>query len=130
MKIMVGYTGGIKGSKALTIARDFAISQKATVYIVTSMEGGISEVASDIVKTQKGLDYAQSFMEDKNIKCKSIQSVQGLSPGEDIVRFAKEKRIDHIFLSIKKTSRVEKIILGSTARYVILKANCPVTTIK
>ena len=35
-----------------------------------------------------------------------------------------------IFLGIRKKSKVQKAILGSTAQHIILKAACPVTTIR
>jgi nucleotide-binding universal stress UspA family protein len=38
--------------------------------------------------------------------------------------------VDEIFVGVKKRSRVEKMILGSTAQHVILNASCPVTTVK
>jgi len=64
------------------------------------------------------------------LECEAQQSVSGLSPSEDLVKFAKENEIDQIFLGIRKKSRAQKAILGSTSRDVILKAPCPVTTIK
>ena len=51
-------------------------------------------------------------------------------PGEDIVLFAQENDIDHIYVGIHKKSRTSKLILGSTAQYIILKANCPVISVK
>jgi nucleotide-binding universal stress UspA family protein len=53
-----------------------------------------------------------------------------LSPGEDIVKFAEDNAIDFIFVGIEKKSRAQKILLGSTAQYIILKAGCPVVTVK
>jgi nucleotide-binding universal stress UspA family protein len=55
---------------------------------------------------------------------------RGLTPGEDLVRFAEENQIDRIFVGIEKKSRTSKLILGSTAQFVILKAPCPVITTK
>ncbi len=69
-------------------------------------------------------------VETSGLKCDAQQSVRGLSAGEDIVKYAEENEIDHIILGIKKKSRAQKAILGSTARYVILKSPCPVTTTK
>jgi len=129
MKIMVGYNGGEVGKRALLLARDWAEQFNAFVYVITSMEGGASEKQSDIVKAQEGLDFAENIMKKKGIACDARQSVQGLSPGEDLVKFARTMEIDHIFLGVRKKSRAEKMILGSTARYVILKADCPVTTV-
>ncbi|MCG8683913.1 MAG: universal stress protein [Desulfobacterales bacterium] len=130
MKILVGYDGGEVGRLALSLARDMAGIRSAFVYVVTSMHGGASERQADIERVEKGLEFAQSFMENSGIQCESQQSVRGMSAGEDLVKFAKENDIDHIFLGIRKKSRAQKAILGSTARYVILKAPCPVTTVK
>ncbi|HCY87996.1 MAG TPA: response regulator receiver protein [Desulfobacteraceae bacterium] len=130
MKILVGYDGGEVGRMALSLARDMAGIRSAFVYVVTSMTGGSSERRADIEKAEKGLEFARIFMENSGIQCECQQSVRGLSAGEDLVKFAKENDIDHIFLGIRKISRAQKAILGSTARYVILKAPCPVTTVK
>ncbi|MDD9301828.1 MAG: universal stress protein [Desulfobacter sp.] len=130
MKILVGYDGGEVGRLALSLARDMAGIHPAVVYVVTSMVGGSSERQADIEKAEQNLEFAKSFMENSGIQCDAQQSVRGLSPGEDLVRFAAENEIDHIFLGIRKKSRAQKAILGSTARHVILKAPCPVTTVK
>ncbi len=130
MKILVGYDGGEEGRLALSLARDMAGFHSAFVYVVTSMQGGSSETQADIEKAEKDLAFAQELMENSGIQCECQQSVRGFSPGEDLVNFARENDVDHIFLGIRKKSRAQKAILGSTARYVILKAPCPVTSIK
>jgi len=129
INIMVGYNGGEVGELALSLARDYAKTNNAFVYILTSLEGGASEKASDITKAEKDLNFAKALMEDAGIQCDAQQSVRGLSAGEDLVKFAEDNQIGHIFIGIKKTSRVQKALLGSTSRYVILKAPCPVTTV-
>ncbi|WP_299980402.1 universal stress protein [Desulfobacula sp.] len=130
MKILVGYNGGEVGRLSLSLARDFAKTNNAFVYIVTSMEGGASEKQSDIIEAEQGLDFAGKLMKDSGIEYDVQQSVRGLSPSEDLVKFAEENEIAQIFLGIKKKSKAQKAILGSTSRYVILKAPCPVTTVK
>ena len=129
MKIMVGYNGGDVGKRALSLARDYAKTFNAFVYIITSMEGGNSEKPSDIVNAQDQLDDAKKFMLDAGIECEAQQSVRGMSPGEDLINFANENDISHIFLGLKKKSRAQKVLLGSTSAYIILKASCPVTTV-
>lgn len=130
MKILVGYNGGEYGRLALILARDFSRKHNAFVYVVTSMEGGASEKPSDIQRAEEGLKFAKKIMTDAGLECAAEQSVRGLSPAEDLVKFAEEHDIDQIFIGIKKKSQAQKAILGSTARYVILKAPCPVTTTK
>jgi len=129
MKIMVGYNGGEVGVRALELARDYALLCKAEVHVMTSMEGGPKEKIADVQKADADLKFAKELMDAANLTCTAEQSVRGFSPGEDIVELAREKNINHIFLGIKKKSRAQKLIMGSTARYVILKAHCPVTTI-
>lgn len=53
-----------------------------------------------------------------------------LSPEEQMVRFAEKENIDQMFIGIKKKSRVGKLVFGSIAQYMILKAQCPVVTVK
>ncbi|RLC19857.1 MAG: response regulator receiver protein [Deltaproteobacteria bacterium] len=130
MKILVGYNGGEVGRMALSLARDFAKTNNAFVYIITSMEGGASEKQSDILKAEQDIEFAKKLMENSGVECDAQQSVRGLSPAEDLIKFAEENDIDQIFLGIKKKSRAQKALLGSTSRYVILKAPCPVTTVK
>ncbi|MCK5312349.1 MAG: universal stress protein [Desulfobacteraceae bacterium] len=129
MKIMVGYNGGDVGRRALSIAREYAKTFNAFVYIITSMEGGTSEKQSDIAKAQEDLDFASNFMQDAGVECEARQSVRGLSPGEDLVKFANDNEIAHIFLGVRNKSRAQKVLLGSISSYVILKASCPVTTV-
>jgi nucleotide-binding universal stress UspA family protein len=130
MKILVGYNGGEAGRLALSLAKDYAKTFNGFVYIVFSMEGGTSEKQSDIIRAEETLDLARTIMVEAGIDHEAQQSVRGLSPGEDLVKFAEENQIEHIFLGIKKKSKVQKTILGSTAQYILLQAPCPVTTVR
>ena len=53
-----------------------------------------------------------------------------LTPGEQLVKFAEDQKLDQIFLGIAKKSKVGKLIFGSTAQYIILHAPCPVVTVQ
>jgi nucleotide-binding universal stress UspA family protein len=56
--------------------------------------------------------------------------IRGLAPGEDLVRFAKENDVDLVVVGVKRRSKVGKLLMGSTAQFVIIKAPCPVLSIK
>ena len=129
MKFLVGYNGSDVSKAALSLARTYADLFGAEVLVVTSMAGGSSEKPDDIGKATKDLDYAEKFFQEKNIPCKAFQLVRGMSPGEDLVIFAKENNVDQIFVGIEKKSKTQKIILGSNAQYIILKAPCPVVSV-
>jgi nucleotide-binding universal stress UspA family protein len=53
-----------------------------------------------------------------------------MTSGEDLVEFAEENKIDEIIVGVKRRSKVGKLLMGSTAQYVILNASCPVVTVK
>ena len=130
MKFLVGYNGTDEAKAALSLARDFAQTFNAIVFVMASMEGGAGEKPEDIARAEQDLREAKDFFDEQGIECETHQMARGLAPGEDLVRFAEENQIDQIFVGIEKKSRTSKLILGSTAQFVILKAPCPVITTK
>lgn len=130
MKILVGYNETGASKAALALAREHALFFNARVLIATSMEGGSGETVDDIASADKSLNEAGRFMKEKGVEYETHQLARGMAPGEDLVRFAVENKVDLVFVGVKKKSRTQKIILGSTAQYIILKAPCPVTTVK
>ncbi len=130
MKYLVGYDSGPAARRALRLASDQAQKSGALVYVVTSMGGGGKEDPDEIQNTEEDLRKAKDLLLKLKIQCETVQLARGLSAGEDLVKFAEDNSIDLIFLGIKKRSRTSKILLGSTAQYIILKGPCPVTTTK
>ena len=130
MKILVGYNGSEVSKAALSQAKSYAKMYDALVYVVVSLEGGVGEKIEEISEAADNLKFAQDFLERDGIRCKTEQLVRGLMPGEDLVKYANENEIDHLFVGIEKKSKTRKMLLGSTAQYIILKAPCPVTSVK
>ena len=130
MNILVGYNASYVSKSALELARKHAKAFDGKVYVMISSEGGSKEKLEDVSLARKELESAKEFVEKEGVECEVVQMARGLSPGEDLVRFTKENSIDHLYVGIEKKSKTQKILLGSTAQYVILKANCPVTTVK
>lgn len=130
MKFLVGYTGSEESKAAMALARDYAKVFNAIVVVITSMEGGAGEKPEDIGKAEANLKFATSFFEDSGVAYETQQLARGFSPGEDLVMFAEENNIDQMFVGIEKKSKTRKMLLGSTAQFVILKAPCPVVTTK
>jgi len=130
MKILVGYDGSNVAKNALEIALRHAISFRAEVYVVTSLIGGTDEPNEDIKGAENDLVYAQSFFDEKKVPCVTTLLVRGVTPGEDLVRFAEDNEIDEIVIGIKRKSKVGKMLFGSNAQKIILDAKCPVVTVK
>jgi nucleotide-binding universal stress UspA family protein len=128
MKILVGYDGGEAAKEALKLARIHALKFGATVDVITSMEKGNDTDEEDAAL--RGLEWAKTEFDDKGVTCRTHLLIRGVSPGEDLVEFAAENKVDEIIVGINKSSKVGKLLMGSTAQYVILEAPCPVVSVK
>jgi nucleotide-binding universal stress UspA family protein len=130
MKILVGYDGTNSAKEALILAKSHAKAFGASVEVVTSMQKGTESARKDIEQAERGLAYAKSLFEEDGIACNTHLLIRGLTAGEDLVKFADENRIDQIVVGVKRKSKVGKLLMGSSAQYVILQAQCPVVTVK
>jgi nucleotide-binding universal stress UspA family protein len=97
---------------------------------VTSLEQSSTLEKAEIEKAEGELEYLRTPFNIDDIPCETYVSVNYLSPGEDLVQFAKENNIDEIFIGVRQRSKVGKLVFGSTAQYVILNAPCPVIVVK
>jgi len=130
MKILVGFDNSKASKAALMLAMKHAKAFASQILLATSLHGGS---ASDLVQTQTAevnLNQAKEVFIQKGIPCESHVLVRGLTPGEDLVDFAKETDSDEIIIGVKKRSRAGKLLFGSNAQIVILNAHCPVVTVK
>jgi nucleotide-binding universal stress UspA family protein len=130
MKLLVGYDGTNSAKEALNLAKSHAKVFGASVEVVTSMQKGTESERKVIEQAERGLEYAKSLFEEDGIACNTHLLIRGLSAGEDLVEFANENQIDQIVVGVKRRSKVGKLLMGSTAQYVILQAECPVITVK
>ena len=81
-------------------------------------------------KVEKSLAYVKETMDAEGISCETHILVRGLTPGEDIVEFANDHKVDEIIIGIEKKSKVGKLLFGSNAQYIILESSCPVVSVK
>ena len=130
MKILVGYDGSNSAKDALALAKKHAAAFNAKVVIVSSLTGGSVTHAVEVEHATEDLELAKKMFDEDGIQCETKLLVRGMTPGEDIVDYAKEKAIDEIIIGIKRRSKVGKLLFGSNAQYIIIKAPCPVVTVK
>jgi nucleotide-binding universal stress UspA family protein len=130
MKILVGYQGVNVGKDLLEIAASHARAFGGEVMVVTSMKGGANTDPKEVKTAEDNLAVVQSFFKEKNIPCDTHLLVRGMEPGEDIVMFAEENKVDEIIIGVRSRSKVGKLLFGSTSQVVILQAGCPVVSVK
>ncbi len=130
MNILVGYRGVNVGKDLLKEAVKQAKAFSGEVHVMTSLFGGEKTEREKIEEAEENLENARKYCEDKGVACETHLLVRGRTPGEDIVEFAREIGADEVIIAVKSRSKVGKLIFGSTAQYVILKAGCPVISIR
>jgi nucleotide-binding universal stress UspA family protein len=130
MKILVGYDRSNVAKEALEIAIKHAIAFDAKVDVVTSLDRSPEMGLEDIQKAEHELENVKLRFKDKGISCATHAIVSSLSPGEELVDFATENEVDEIVIGVRRRSKVGKMLFGSNAQYIILKAKCPVVAVK
>lgn len=130
MKILIGYKGKKIGKVLLNLAIHRAQPYSGEVIVLTSLLGNEKTTGEQIAEAEKNLEDAKKYLDEKGVRNQAHSLIRGNSPGEDIVNFARENEVDEILIGVKSRSKVGKLIFGSTAQYVILKADCPVTSVK
>lgn len=131
MKILVAYVAGLDVANALLeVAKKHAKAFNATLYIASSMERVSEKEQMTLEKVEKQLAYVKEVMDAEGITCETHVLVRGLTPGEDIVEFAADKKMDEIIIGIEKKSKVGKLLFGSNAQHIILESSCPVVSVK
>ena len=130
MKLLVGYKGTNVGRDLLKLAAERILAHGGEVYIITSLFGGEKTSQEQIRTAEENLESARKYLVEKGVTCETHLLIRGCTTGEDIVLFAEENGIDEIMIGVKSRSKVGKLLFGSTAQFVILKAGCPVTSVK
>lgn len=130
MKILVAYTETNELDNAvLELAKKYARRSNSSLYIANSMERVADSEIAFLKKIEEKLETLKETIRKEGIPCSTHLLIRGLSPGEDIVKFAKDEKIDRIYIGIEKVSKLGKFIFGSNAQHIILEAPCPVISV-
>jgi nucleotide-binding universal stress UspA family protein len=131
MNILVGYDGSNAAKDALKLAKNNAKAFDAKIIVVKSvtshqpLDPGIFKAADEKLEWE-----IQNQINGDMIRYETRLLVSSRSSGENLVWFAEQLNISKIIIGVRKRSKVGKLLLGSTAQYVILHAPCPVVSIK
>jgi nucleotide-binding universal stress UspA family protein len=127
---MVCYDGSNVAKDAVGLAMKLGKQLGGSISLVRSIS---AKRADDVVRVEgieADLKSTAEQLATAGILVDTHLLIRGGSPGEDLTAFANEKRVDYIIIGIKRRSKVGKILFGSTAQFVIVKAMCPVITVK
>ena len=131
MKLMVCYDGTDEAKAALKVAQNHASVWNAKLEVVNAIVRIEPLKHSQVEKEEEKLENeVKAILGADDPPYEALLLLTDLTPGEQLVKFAEEDKIDQIFIGIVKKSKVGKLLFGSTAQYVILHAPCPVVTVQ
>jgi nucleotide-binding universal stress UspA family protein len=131
MKFLVCYDETNAAKKALRAAREHAKIWQAELEVVTTITRVEPLKHSKVKKMEEKIEGEVKEILGGDDPPYEIQLLlTDLTPGEQLVTYAEDQKMDQIFIGIVKKSKVEKLLFGSTAQYIILHAPCPVVTVR
>jgi len=131
MKLLVGYDGSEQSKRALELAEIQAKALCAKIDVAYAIVRRLSLNYRDIQSTEQRLKREVGKLLDNNrTSYEAHLLVDECSPARQLLDFAKLENVNEIIIGNRKRTKVGKIILGSTAQYIVLNASCPVVTIK
>ena len=130
MKFMICYDGSEAAKSALRLAQKNAKGLDVTLEVVNTITRELPLKHSQIQKKEDNLKReVTDLLGGDDVAYETAVLVTSLTPGEQLIQFAQDENVAQIYIGIIKKSKVDKLIFGSTAQYVILHAPCPVVTV-
>lgn len=130
MRIVVGYLQSPEGEAALERGITEARLRDAELTVVHSMRGGTRDEAAEAFRYREELKRVEDRLKTEGIRYQIRELVLGHSPSEDLLQFCAEEGADLIVIGIRRRSPVGKLVLGSNAQDILLRADCPVLAVK
>ena len=130
MKILVGFLTTAEGRAALDRAAAEARHHDGTLILVHSMRGGARDEDEEALAYADALEDAESRLREEGLAVEVQRLVRGQTPSEDLLDVAKEEDVDLIVIGLRRRSPVGKLVLGSNAQDILLRADCAVLAVK
>ncbi|QLG26153.1 universal stress protein [Halorarum halophilum] len=98
------------------------------VHAVNSKPGGDSTDADEIRAGEDALEVVEENLRGV-VRVETHQYVRGNDPVEDVLGHAEEVGADELVMGIRKRNPTAKIVFGSVAQDLLLRANLPMRVV-
>jgi nucleotide-binding universal stress UspA family protein len=127
--VVVGWIRGPEGQAAIDAAVEETLRRKGRLVVVHSSRGG-SEHASEVIEIRDALADLEARLNGEGLEVTVRDFVRGNDPVDDLIEVADKEDAALIVIGLRRRSPVGKLLMGSNAQAILLRADCPVLAVK
>jgi len=127
--VVVGWIRGPEGQAAIDAAVEETLRRKGRLVVVHSSRGG-GEDASEVLEVRDALADLEARLSGAGLEVTVRDFVRGNDPVDDLIEVADKEDAALIVIGLRRRSPVGKLLMGSNAQAILLRADCPVLAVK
>jgi nucleotide-binding universal stress UspA family protein len=127
--VVVGWIRTPEGQAAVEAAVEETRRRQGRLVIVHSARGGHGDGA-DVVELRDALAQLEARLKAEGLEVTVRDYVRGNDPADDLIDVAEKEAAALIVIGLRRRSLVGKLLLGSNAQEILLRAECPVLAVK
>ena len=128
--VVVGWIRTPEGQAAVDAAVEETRRRKGRLVVVHSSRGGREDEADTVLEIRDALEELETRLTGEGLDVTVRDLVRGNDPAEDLMEVADKESAALIVIGLRRRSPVGKLLMGSNAQEILLRADCPVLAVK
>jgi nucleotide-binding universal stress UspA family protein len=128
--VVVGWIKSPEGQAAIDAAVEETRRRQGRLVVVHSAKGGGDEDPNTVVELRDALADLEQRLGADGLEVTVRDYVRGKDPADDLIDVAEKEDAALIVIGLRRRSPVGKLLLGSNAQEILLRADCPVLAVK
>ena len=126
--VVAGFIRTPEGEAAVAAAVEETRRRGGRLVIVHSSRGGDQD-AKRVLEDRDALEKLEEQLRGDGLEVVVRDLVQGNDPVDDLIEVAERENAALIVIGLRRRSPVGKLIMGSNAQAILLRAGCPVLAV-
>jgi nucleotide-binding universal stress UspA family protein len=127
--VVVGWIDSPEGQAAIEAAVEETRRRNGRLIVVHSAKGGDDDAAT-VMRVRDRLSELEARLISEGVAVTIRDFVRGKEPAEDLIEVAEKEDAALIVIGLRRRSPVGKLLMGSNAQNILLRADCPVLAVK
>lgn len=128
--VVVGWIGTPEGQAAVDAAVEEVRRRNGRLVVVHSARSAREDDADDFLEVRDALEELEARLADEGLDVSVRDLVRGNDPADDLIEVADKENAALIVIGLRRRSPVGKLLMGSNAQEILLRADCPVLAVK